>query len=91
MAGQFRVRLKRKVERGATKLPKNVQKALGLLIDDLVASGPIQRSWSNFSALEKEDAYHCHLTRRYVACWTHKNGSIEIEVYYAGSRENAPY
>ena len=35
--------------------------------------------------------FHCHLNYRYVACWTHRQGEIEIEVYYVGSREKAPY
>ena len=37
------------------------------------------------------DEYHCHLTHRYVACWSWQKGSEVIEVYYAGSREDAPY
>ena len=28
---------------------------------------------------------------RHVACWTCRKGEIEIEVYYVGSREKAPY
>ncbi len=37
------------------------------------------------------DQHHCHLARKWVACWRMEEGTIEIEVYYAGSRENAPY
>ena len=33
--------------------------------------------------------YHCHLSYHWVACWRHEKETIEIEVYYAGSRENA--
>jgi hypothetical protein len=52
--------------------------------------GPIQKSWRNFSPLG-DDRYHCHLNYRYVACWTCRRNEIVIEVYYAGSREKAPY
>jgi hypothetical protein len=31
------------------------------------------------------------LNYRYVACWTCRKNEIEIEVYYVGSREKAPY
>lgn len=84
------VRIKRKAERGLDKLPKNVQQLLYLLVTNLQDSGPIQPAWRNFSSLG-DDRYHCHLTYRYVACWTHRKGEIIIEVYYVGSREKAPY
>ena len=84
------VRIKKKVARGLKKLPRDVQKMFFLLVEDLKADGPIQKSWQNFSPLA-ENQYHCHLTYKYVACWTHNKGEIEIEVYYVGSREKAPY
>ena len=86
----YEVRIKKKIARGLKKLPLDVQKLLFLLIEDLKADGPIQKSWQNFSLLGK-NKYHCHLTYRYVACWIHNKGEIEIEVYYVGSREKAPY
>jgi len=87
---RYKVRIKKKVARGLKKLPKHVLKLLFLLIEDLKSDGPIQKSWTNFSSLDK-DKYHCHLTYRYVACWTCRKGEIEIEVYYVGSREKASY
>jgi len=87
---EYQVRIKKKVDRGLTKLPLNIKKLLFLLIEDLKSDGPIQKGWHNFSPLG-EDRYHCHLTYRYVACWTWRKGEIEIEVYYVGSREKAPY
>ena len=66
---QCRVRIKKKANRGLNKLPKNIQKLLFLLIEDLKAEGPIQKSWHNFSPLG-ENKYHCHLSYRYVVCWT---------------------
>jgi mRNA-degrading endonuclease RelE of RelBE toxin-antitoxin system len=86
----FEVRIQKKVARGLLKLPPDVKKLLFLLIEDLKADGPIQKSWRNFSSLGG-NKYHCHLNYRYVACWTHNKGEIEIEVYYVGSREKAPY
>jgi mRNA-degrading endonuclease RelE of RelBE toxin-antitoxin system len=86
----YQVKVKKKVARDLEKLPENVQQLLFLLVNDLQAEGPIQRSWPNFSSLGG-DRYHCHLTYRYVACWTSKKNEIVIEVYYVGSREKAPY
>jgi hypothetical protein len=71
-------------------MPAIQQDKSALLLDDLKENGPIQPDWPNYSKLS-EDKYHCHLSYKWVACWTNKNGSIEIEVYYAGTRENAPY
>ena len=87
---KYRIRVKKKVARGLKKLPTDVQKLFYLLIADLQADGPIQKSWRNFSPLEN-NRYHCHLGYRYVACWTCKKNEIVIEVYYVGSREKAPY
>ena len=87
---QYEVRIKRKVARELKKLPAAVRKLLFLLVADLQADGPIQRSWQNFSSLQK-DRYHCRLNYRFVACWTCYKGEIVIEVYYVGSRQEAPY
>jgi mRNA-degrading endonuclease RelE of RelBE toxin-antitoxin system len=86
----FDVRIKKKIARDLTKLPIKIKKLLFLLIEDLKADGPIQKSWHNFSSLGG-NKYHCHLNYRYVACWTHNKKEIEIEVYYVGSREKALY
>lgn len=86
----YQVRLKKKVARALPELPKNVQQLVFLLVADLQADGPIQKGWQSFSSLGG-DRYHCHLTYRYVACWTCKKHEIVIEVYYVGSREKAPY
>jgi len=89
-AMRYDVRVKRKLARGLTKLPADVQKLFFLLVADLQTDGPIQKSWWNFSRLEG-DRYHCHLNCRYVACWTCRKNEILIEVYYVGSREKTPY
>ncbi len=87
---EYQAIIKKQVNRDLSNLPKDIQKLLFLLIADLKADGPIQKGWHNFSPLG-ENKYHCHLSYRYVACWTWEEGTIEIEVYYVGSREKAPY
>jgi len=87
---KYEIRLKKKVARSLSRLPGDVQKIFFLLVADLQADGPIQKSWSNFSSLGRE-RYHCHLSYRYVACWVRRKNTIVIEVYYVGSREKAPY
>ncbi len=87
---KYEVRIKKKITHRLKKLPIGVKKLLFLLIADLQADGPVQKSWRNFSPLGK-DRYHCHLNYRYVACWTCHKDEIVIEVYYVGSREKAPY
>jgi mRNA-degrading endonuclease RelE of RelBE toxin-antitoxin system len=87
---KYEVRIKRKIGRGLNKLPSDVRKLFFLLVADLQADGPIQKSWRNFSPLG-DGRYHCHLNYRYVACWKCRKREIVIEVYYVGSREKAPY
>ena len=87
----YKVALKRSVTKHLRKLPHNVQdrfEALAVVLRDGGPTGP--HAWSNYSPLG-ENKYHCHLTYHYVACWRYEKGTITIEVYYAGSRENAPY
>lgn len=86
----YQVKIKKKVDRRLQKLPERVKKVLYLLMNDLREEGPVQAGWQNFSSLGK-NRYHCHLTYHYVACWTCRKDEILIEVYYVGSRENAPY
>jgi mRNA-degrading endonuclease RelE of RelBE toxin-antitoxin system len=87
---RYTVKVTKKAEKGIDSAPDHIQDAFQDLSDDLAATGPVQSSWPNFSKLGK-DKYHCHLAHKWVACWTIEKGSIIIEVYYAGSRENAPY
>ena len=84
------------------KLPRLIREILVELIAELEKEGPFQMEWHNYSPLSK-DHFHCHLNRRWVACWKSlglqeykdDKGKILkanwIEVYYVGSRENAPY
>jgi len=72
------------------KMPRTARERLVLLVDDISDSGPVQKQYMNYSKLG-ENTYHCHLTYHWVACWRNENGSLLVEVYYVGSRENAPY
>jgi len=72
------------------KAPESIQLLFDELAEDLEEKGPIQTTWPNFSSLGKSK-YHCHLAYSWVACWYYEAESIDIEVYYAGSREDAPY
>jgi hypothetical protein len=90
MAIMFSVLIKKKTLKDVEKLPLSVQQRLAESLNDLRSKGPVQSQWPNYSKLGK-DAYHCHLSRKWVACRHHENKSLVIEVYYAGSRENAPY
>lgn len=87
---KYKVAIKRRVLKDVEQMPKGEQVKLALLIDGLIRSGPAQSAWPNYGKLSPSE-YHCHLSRKWVACWRHEKGTIEIEVYYAGSRENAPY
>ena len=87
---RYQVFVSKKVLKSAAKMPGKVKAAFALLLDDLAEDGPEQPEWHNYSALN-EGRYHCHLAYHWVACWTWEKGTISIEVYYAGSRENAPY
>mgnify|MGYP001237532149 FL=1 len=86
----YKVIIKKSALKGIDKMPKIAQLAMGNLVNDLKEFGPILKHWANFSKLGK-NKYHCHLTYKWVACWEFYEDSILIEVYYAGSRENAPY
>ncbi len=86
----YEVFFTKRVQKQVKELPNLIQKKLAILVDDLCEKGPIRTEWPNFSKLE-DTKYHCHLAHKWVVCWRCENKSIIIEVYYAGSRENAPY
>lgn len=75
----------------AKKMPPREQELLRVLLEDLALTGPLQPGWPNYSKLGK-NKYHCHLSYKWVACWQIEDDELKlIEIYYAGSRENAPY
>ena len=87
---QYSIYISKKDLKKVTKMPKLEQVRFKKLVKDLQKAGPIQQSWKNFSELGNSK-FHCHITYKWVACWKNIDGNLEIEVYYVGSRENAPY
>lgn len=86
----WEVRVTKRALKRIAKAPETVQILFDELVEDLSASGPFRSDWPNYSPLGSE-TYHCHLNFSWVACWRSAKGAVEIEVYYAGSREDAPY
>jgi hypothetical protein len=86
----YRVTVRKAALKKLMKAPESVRILFDELAEDLEAKGPIQTTWPNFSSLGKSK-YHCHLAYSWVACWYSETDSKDIEVYYAGSREDAPY
>lgn len=88
----WQVKAKRKLLNKIEKLPQEVILLWQSLVKDLELRGYFPgKKWRNFSKLGKNEC-HCHLNRSYVACWIVLDEKIQImEVYYVGSRENAPY
>jgi hypothetical protein len=72
----------------------SINDVIDLLVLDLKKNGPQLPDWPHFGPLEVE-RFHCHLRRgrpTYVACWRITNKQMkQIEVYYVGSHEGAPY
>lgn len=87
---EYEVLIKRKIVRHLSKLPDRVQTKFWLLVENLEESGPVQPKFPNYSKLQ-DGEYHCHLGYSWAACWKHEKDELTIEVYYVGSRENAPY
>ena len=74
-------------------LSKAASSAFALLIENLKRLGPYRVEWPDFTKMPK-DEYHCHLKKgrpTYVACWRLFKKLHYIEVFYAGTHENAPY
>ena len=72
------------------KAPERVQQRFALLLFEMAEAGPYRANWPNYSPIG-DNRYHCHLGFSWVACWTYSKETVTIEVYYAGSRESAPY
>ncbi len=87
---RYQVTIRRKWLKRLEILPARIRNKFYYLTKDLENFGPILPHWRNYSQLGK-DRHHCHLSYSWVACWRGEGKSIEIEVYYVGSRENAPY
>ncbi len=86
----YDVLVPKKVLKTIEKMPESVRDRMAELVQDLRDFGPLQPTWPNYGRLSS-GLYHCHLSYKWVACWYHEKGTVRIEVYYAGSREDAPY
>ena len=86
----WEVYLTRKALKQSQKLPIGVREKLFVLIRQITRSGPVRGDWPNYSKLP-DGSHHCHLNYKYVACWRETKKGITVEVYYASSREKAPY
>lgn len=88
---RWEVGYSKKCSKQVKQLPKGIFDALMALEAEIQLLGPIRGNWANYSKLGR-DKHHCHLSYKYVACWEVIDNKIQIvEVYYVGSRENAPY
>jgi mRNA-degrading endonuclease RelE of RelBE toxin-antitoxin system len=87
---RYTVRITHKALKKLDKMPKPEQEKFFRLKTALETRGPEQPSFMNYSKLGM-NMYHCHLSRKWVACWKNESGTLTIEVYYVGSRESAPY
>ena len=90
MKARYTVILTSHTKKMITKMPRAIQETFALLVEDIQKNGAIRKNWRNFSEIGK-NRYHCHLKYHWVACWIWEKGTFTVEVYYAGSRENAPY
>jgi hypothetical protein len=89
-AVRYAVVLSRKSLKNLDKMPGPIVQKFFILAEQLRNKGPFAPNWSNYSKLGKHE-YHCHLAYNWVACWRHEANTLIIEVYYVGSRQNAPY
>jgi hypothetical protein len=87
---KYEITVKKKVLKNIPKLPTVIQEKFFALLARLEELGPVRPELPNYSKLGK-DEHHCHLGYSWAACWINKKGKLQIEVYYVGSRENAPY
>ena len=87
---RYKVIFSGRVKKSLKKLPVKIQDKFFILAEQLAESGPVCKNWLNFSRIGK-NLYHCHLSYHWIACWSYEKKTITIEVYYVGSRENAPY
>ena len=99
MTYNWAVHYSRKAEKQYRNLKRSgarpsINDAIDLLVFELELYGPDRTNWPNYGKLS-ERSYHCHLKKgkpTYVACWTVVSARLkQIEVYYVGTHEGAPY
>jgi mRNA-degrading endonuclease YafQ of YafQ-DinJ toxin-antitoxin module len=82
--------------RNRKRIPINFENAIIALIAELKLGPAV--NWPNYGKLrnqgKKIDVRHCHLQKgkpTWVACWSVDNKNKNIEVFYVGTHEKAPY
>ncbi|NGX41986.1 MAG: hypothetical protein K940chlam7_00260 [Chlamydiae bacterium] len=86
----------KKLERSGLRKPSIID-AIDALAIDLEANGPELFQWPNYGLIHEAKNtfyYHCHLRKGHptmVACWRADEKEKNIEVFYVGSHEKAPY
>ena len=104
MTATWHVTLSRDAKKKYLKLKRSGQKkpsiidVIDSLSSDLELRGPWMVDWPNYGYIDEGKAksfHHCHLKKgqpTYVACWKVTNEQKkEIEVFYVGTHEGAPY
>jgi mRNA-degrading endonuclease RelE of RelBE toxin-antitoxin system len=89
----WNVRITKKAEKQAAKLPKRILETLYVLMASIREFGPVRGDWPSYSKLPG-NKHHCHLKKgkpTYVAVWTETKETITVEIIYAGTHEKAPY
>ena len=91
MAWLWTVDVAKKAAKSSKQMPLSQRALLETLIDDLETTGPVQGAWPNYSKLGK-NVHHCHLSPKWVVCWEVVDKQVRIlNIYYVGSRKDAPY
>lgn len=77
---EYEIRIRKKCIKFLKKADRNIRERFDILariLRDRGATGP--HEWPHYGKIGA-NKYHCHPTYRYVACWHHEHGTIEIEV-----------
>ncbi len=99
MVREWSVRFSKKADKQYLKLKQSgsrppINDVIDLLALELKKDGPERTNWPNYGLLSK-NTYHCHLKKgkpTYIACWTVLDYKLkQIEIYYVGTHEGAPY
>jgi hypothetical protein len=90
------VLLTSRAEKHLSRLPTGVCDSFILLAKEIEEGVPIRGNWRNFSRLDRAGkiVYHCHIKSgrpTYVACWKVDKKLKQVEIYYVGTHEKAPY
>lgn len=78
----------------ATKQRKRVPVSVKQIFEDalsqLTDKGPVLPDWVNSGTLD-DSIYHCRLNANWITYCKYKESSPEIEIFYVGRADQAPY